>query len=110
LATHSEDGSPLNRGRPDAGNTGLTDFYQPPPQQTQPPRLAVVAGSGSKATSELASLLHRRLRFLSLLFAGLLGIVTLVVLIRSADSPISSLFQALRAPAFAITALLAIIL
>jgi eukaryotic-like serine/threonine-protein kinase len=108
LATNSADGFPLNRVRPDAANVGLTVDYQPPPEQAQPPRLAVVAGSGSKATSELASLLHRRLRFLSVLFAGLLGIVTLLVLATYQDSYF--LFLALRTPAFAITAVLAIVL
>jgi hypothetical protein len=110
LATPSADGYPLNRGRADAANAGLTVDYQPQQEQGQCPRLAVVAGSASRATSELAGLLHRRLRFLSILFAGLLGIVTLVVLITYSPTPTHYSFLALRTPAFAITALLAIIL
>jgi hypothetical protein len=110
LATPSADGYPLNRNRADAANVGLTVDYQPQQEQGQCPRLAVVAGSASRATSELAGLLHRRLRFLSILFAGLLGIVTLVLLITYSPTPTHYSFLALRTPAFAITALLAIIL
>src|SRR5262245_12010390 len=70
----------------------------------------MVAGSGGGATTELASLLHRRLRFLSLLFAALLGIVPLVVLGSRARDQGSPWFLALRMPPLVITSLLAIVL
>jgi serine/threonine-protein kinase len=110
LTTNSEDGLTRNRVRPDAAQVELTVDYQPPQDWAEAPRVAVVAGTGSRATSELATILLRRLRFLSVLFAGLLGIVTLIVLVSYRDQASSFLFLALRTPAFAITALLVIVL
>jgi serine/threonine-protein kinase len=88
----------------------VTVDYQPPQGRADIPRLAIIAGSGSKAISELASLLLRRLRFLSVLFAGLLGIVSLLVFAFYLDVADISFFLTLRTPAFVITALLAIVL
>jgi serine/threonine-protein kinase len=104
----SGDGLPRNHPGPDAAPTGVTVDYQPSRDWADVPRVAVVAGPTSRATSELAAILLRRLRFLSVLFAGLLGIVTLLIL---ASYQVSYfLFLALRMPAFAVTAVLAIIL
>ena len=63
-------------------HAGLTVDYRPPQSKADVPRLAVVAGSGPAATSELTALLRRRLLFLALLFGGLFGIVTPLVLSR----------------------------
>ena len=78
MAINSADGSPLNRVRPDATPAGVTVDYQPPRDPAEAPRLAVVAGSRPGATSELVTLLRRRLRFLSVLFAALFGMVELL--------------------------------
>ena len=80
MATNSADGSPRNRGRPDAAPLGLTVDYQSPQDQTESRRLALVAGSGQGATAQLTTLLRRRLLFLSLVFAVIFGIVTLILL------------------------------
>ena len=110
MVSKSAEGLPLNRAGPDAAPGGVTVDYQPPQGRADIPRLAIIAGSGSKATSELASLLRRRLRFLSVLFAGLLGIVSLLVFAFYLDVADISFFLTLRTPAFVITALLAIVL
>jgi len=79
VATHSKDGLPRNRVRPGATPAGLTVDYQPRQAPTAAPRLAVVAGSGQGATSELADLLCRRLRFLAVIFACYFGTVFVIV-------------------------------
>jgi eukaryotic-like serine/threonine-protein kinase len=89
-------------------NGGRTVDYQPPQEQAVAPRVAAVAGSGARATTELATLLRRRLLFVSLLYSGILGIVTLIV--TSSRDRDGLLIQDLRLPAFVITALLALVL
>jgi len=80
IATNSADREALNRDRPDAAPGGLTVDYQPSQDRAEVTRLAVAAGSGPAATSGLTTLLRRRLRFLSVLFAVLFGTVELLTL------------------------------
>ncbi len=49
--------------------------------QPRPVRVALVSGSGPHPTSEIQSLLHKRLRFLAFLFAAGMAIVVLLVLL-----------------------------
>ncbi len=80
MATNSADRETLNRDRPDVAPGGVTVDFQTSQDRADVPRLAVVAGSGPAATSELTTLLRRRLRFLSVLFAVLFGTVELLTL------------------------------
>jgi len=113
LAINSADRSPQNRVRPDATPAGVTVDYQPPRDPAEAPRLAVVAGSRPGATSELVTLLRRRLRFLSVLFAALFGMVELLTLgnaITGFPAVEGSVWwESVRHGTFALTAILAVI-
>ncbi len=78
MATNSRDRQPPSRDRLDAAPGGVTVDYQPPHGPAVVARLAIVADSRPVATSELTTLLGRRLRFLSVLFAVLFGVVMLL--------------------------------
>ncbi len=80
MRSKSAEGLPRNLASPDAVPGGVTVHYQPPQEPAEIPHLAVIAGSGPAATSELVTLLRRRLRFLSVLFAVLFGTVELLTL------------------------------
>jgi hypothetical protein len=117
LAINPADGLPLNRVRPDATQAGATVDYQPPQDLAEVPRLAVVAGSGPATTSELTTLLRRRLRFLSVLFAVLFGVVMLLMMLltflvgsSAAVSEGAAWWNNVRHATFAITVLVAVIL
>lgn len=110
MASNSADNVPLNHVEPDAPLPGVTVAYQSRQDSAENLHLAMAAGSGTGATSELTGLLHRRLRFLSLLFAGLLGIVTLIVLGNRARDQSAPWLMVWRTPPFAITTILALVL
>lgn len=112
MAINSADNLPLNRVESDPAHAGLTVDYQPPEDQAEILRLAVGAGSGRAAKSELATILRRRLRFLAVLFAVLFGSVMILTLAfgREAGYEGAGWWVNVRSAAFATTALLGLIL
>jgi hypothetical protein len=111
----SADDLPANRVRNEPAPVGPTVDYRLPQDQAEGSRIAGLSGSGSGATAELTTLLHRRLFFLSVLFAALFGIVALIyfgpVLLGRPYTPEGPIaFEIIRTAVFVITALLASIL